>query len=137
MSGGSCLIKKAVTRSFGCTSPSLRGHVACSEFFWSLQAPPSTAHYFDGQSMLNDPVDKHCIGGIPGNRTSMVVIPSGAAHGLMISKTSSRAITSPAGTAGVEHSRGVTSCSETELTRGEAAVDDGGPDLQHPMGSLR
>ncbi|MCK9907592.1 thymidine phosphorylase family protein [Microbacteriaceae bacterium K1510] len=44
-------------------------------------------------------VDKHCIGGIPGNRTSMVVVPIVAAHGLTIPKTSSRAITSPAGTA--------------------------------------
>ena len=44
-------------------------------------------------------VDKHCIGGIPGNRTSMIVVPIVAAHGLTIPKTSSRAITSPAGTA--------------------------------------
>ncbi len=44
-------------------------------------------------------VDKHCIGGIPGNRTSMIVVPIVAAHGVMIPKTSSRAITSPAGTA--------------------------------------
>ena len=44
-------------------------------------------------------VDKHCIGGIPGNRTSMIVVPIVAGHGLTISKTSSRAITSPAGTA--------------------------------------
>lgn len=44
-------------------------------------------------------VDKHCIGGIPGNRTSMVVVPIVMAHGLTIPKTSSRAITSPAGTA--------------------------------------
>jgi thymidine phosphorylase len=43
--------------------------------------------------------DKHCIGGIPGNRTSMLVVPIVAAHGLLIPKTSSRAITSPAGTA--------------------------------------
>ncbi len=43
-------------------------------------------------------VDKHCIGGIPGNRTSMVVVPIVAAHGMMMPKTSSRAITSPAGT---------------------------------------
>jgi thymidine phosphorylase len=53
------------------------------------------------QLKWNDPivVDKHCIGGIPGNRTSMVVVPIVAAHGLPIPKTSSRAITSPAGTA--------------------------------------
>ena len=44
-------------------------------------------------------IDKHCIGGIPGNRTSMIVVPIVAAHGLPIPKTSSRAITSPAGTA--------------------------------------
>lgn len=44
-------------------------------------------------------VDKHCIGGIPGNRTTNVVIPIIAAYGLHIPKTSSRAITSPSGTA--------------------------------------
>ena len=44
-------------------------------------------------------VDKHCIGGVPGNRTSMLVVPIVAAHGMMMPKTSSRAITSPAGTA--------------------------------------
>lgn len=44
-------------------------------------------------------VDKHCIGGIPGNRTSMLVVPIVAANGLLCPKTSSRAITSPAGTA--------------------------------------
>ncbi|MCG8669005.1 MAG: thymidine phosphorylase family protein [Pseudomonadales bacterium] len=47
----------------------------------------------------NQVVDKHCIGGIPGNRTSMIVIPIVAAYGLLCPKTSSRAITSPAGTA--------------------------------------
>lgn len=44
-------------------------------------------------------VDKHCVGGIPGNRTSMIVAPIVAAHGLQMPKTSSRAITSPSGTA--------------------------------------
>lgn len=44
-------------------------------------------------------VDKHCIGGIPGNRTTMIVTPIVAAYGLLMPKTSSRAITSPAGTA--------------------------------------
>ncbi|HEX6861017.1 MAG TPA: thymidine phosphorylase family protein [Caulobacteraceae bacterium] len=44
-------------------------------------------------------VDKHSIGGIPGNRTSLIVAPIVAAHGLTMPKTSSRAITSPAGTA--------------------------------------
>ena len=44
-------------------------------------------------------VDKHSMGGIPGSRVTMVVIPIIAAHGLLIPKTSSRAITSAAGTA--------------------------------------
>lgn len=43
--------------------------------------------------------DKHCIGGIPGNRTTMLLVPIVAAHGMLMPKTSSRAITSPAGTA--------------------------------------
>jgi thymidine phosphorylase len=43
--------------------------------------------------------DKHCVGGLPGNRTTMLVVPIVAALGLPIPKTSSRAITSPAGTA--------------------------------------
>jgi thymidine phosphorylase len=46
-------------------------------------------------------VDKHCVGGLPGNRTSLIVTPIAAAHGLLMPKTSSRAITSPAGTADV------------------------------------
>lgn len=44
-------------------------------------------------------VDKHCVGGVPGNRTTMIVVPIVAAFGLTIPKTSSRSITSPAGTA--------------------------------------
>lgn len=44
-------------------------------------------------------VDKHCVGGLPGNRTTMIVVPIVAACGLRMPKTSSRAITSPAGTA--------------------------------------
>ncbi len=44
-------------------------------------------------------LDKHCIGGVAGNRTTMVLVPIIAAAGAYIPKTSSRAITSPAGTA--------------------------------------
>jgi len=44
-------------------------------------------------------VDKHCIGGLPGNRTTPLVVAIVAAYGLTMPKTSSRAITSPAGTA--------------------------------------
>lgn len=44
-------------------------------------------------------LDKHCVGGLPGNRTTPIVVAIAAARGLTIPKTSSRAITSAAGTA--------------------------------------
>ena len=44
-------------------------------------------------------IDKHCVGGLPGNRTTPIVVAILASLGLTIPKTSSRAITSPAGTA--------------------------------------
>ena len=44
-------------------------------------------------------VDKHCVGGLPGNRTTPLIVAIVASCGLWMPKTSSRAITSPAGTA--------------------------------------
>jgi thymidine phosphorylase len=44
-------------------------------------------------------LDKHCVGGLPGNRTTPIVVSIVTAAGLTMPKTSSRAITSPAGTA--------------------------------------
>jgi len=44
-------------------------------------------------------VDKHSVGGLPGNRTTPIIVAIVASLGLMMPKTSSRAITSPAGTA--------------------------------------
>ncbi|MFH0848508.1 MAG: AMP phosphorylase [archaeon] len=49
-----------------------------------------------GASMI---VDKHSIGGVPGDKTTLLVVPIVSACGLTIPKTSSRAITSAAGTA--------------------------------------
>lgn len=43
--------------------------------------------------------DKHSIGGVPGTRTTMIVVPIVAAAGFTIPKSSSRAITTPGGTA--------------------------------------
>ena len=51
-------------------------------------------HWGDGPVL-----DKHCVGGLPGNRTTPIVVAIVAAAGHRIPKTSSRAITSPAGTA--------------------------------------
>jgi len=78
--------------------------VACShnglereEVFFLTKAMVDTGKSLNwGEAIV---VDKHCIGGIPGNRTTMIVMPIIAAHGMLMPKTSSRAITSPAGTA--------------------------------------
>ena len=67
------------------------------EMYYLTQAMVETGKKLDwGEPLV---VDKHCIGGIPGNRTTMLIVPIVAAHGMLIPKTSSRAITSPAGTA--------------------------------------
>jgi thymidine phosphorylase len=77
--------------------------VACASFMTTQETLALTRAMLEVGNRLHWPgklvVDKHCIGGIPGNRTSMIVVPIVAAHGLMCPKTSSRAITSPAGTA--------------------------------------
>ncbi len=44
-------------------------------------------------------VDKHCVGGLPGNRTTPIIVSIVSSFGMMMPKTSSRAITSPSGTA--------------------------------------
>jgi thymidine phosphorylase len=68
-------------------------------------------------------VDKHSIGGIPGSRITMIVVPIVAAHGLAMPKTSSRAITSAAGTA---------DAMET-LARVDLTVDE----VRHVVGQAR
>ncbi len=62
-------------------------------------------------------LDKHCVGGVPGNRTTMVVIPIVAALGFTIPKTSSRAITSPAGTADTMECLAKVEMSEEKIRR--------------------
>ncbi len=82
--------------------------IACASFMTTAEVlgltramiAAGTRLHWDGPNGITGTIaDKHCIGGIPGNRTSMIVVPIVAAHGLPIPKTSSRAITSPAGTA--------------------------------------
>lgn len=74
-----------------------RGEMDRDEVFYLTDAMVACGRRLDWRSNLV--VDKHCIGGIPGNRTSMLLVPIVAAHGMLCPKTSSRAITSPAGTA--------------------------------------
>lgn len=66
------------------------------ELYFLTRAMIETGHrlHFDGIV-----ADKHSIGGIPGNRTTLVVVPIIAAAGFTIPKSSSRAITTPSGTA--------------------------------------
>ena len=79
--------------------------IACASFMTPEETLCLTEAMISAGRRLSWPrdlvVDKHCIGGIPGNRTSLIVVPIIAAHGLLMPKTSSRAITSPAGTADV------------------------------------
>jgi len=58
--------------------------------------------------------DKHCIGGIAGNRTTPIVVSICASAGLTLPKTSSKAITSASGTADV-----IETISKIEFTSGE------------------
>lgn len=74
-----------------------QGGLDRDEVLYYTEAMADTGHRLNWHESLV--ADKHCIGGIPGNRTSMLVVPIVAAHGMLIPKTSSRAITSPAGTA--------------------------------------
>lgn len=62
-------------------------------------------------------VDKHSIGGIPGNRTTPLVVSICAAAGLIFPKSSSRAITSAAGTADVINAITKVEFSKKELMR--------------------
>jgi AMP phosphorylase len=61
--------------------------------------------------------DKHSIGGVPGNKVSLLVVPIAAAAGLLIPKTSSRAITSASGTADTMEVLAQVEFSSAELQR--------------------
>lgn len=61
--------------------------------------------------------DKHSIGGVPGNKISLLIVPIVAAAGLLIPKTSSRAVTGAAGTADVMEVFGPVSLTGSEIMR--------------------
>lgn len=76
---------------------SAANNLNAEEIIALTQARAAYAHRQDwGADIV---VDKHSMGGIPGNRITPIVIPIIAAFGLTMPKTSSRAITSAAGTA--------------------------------------
>lgn len=68
------------------------------ELFYLTKAMVETGTKLDFKGIV---ADKHSTGGVAGTRTTMILVPIVAAAGFLIPKTSSRAITSPAGTADV------------------------------------
>ncbi len=66
------------------------------ELFYMTKAMAENGGQLDLKGMV---ADKHSIGGVAGNRTTMIVIPIIASLGIQIAKSSSRAITSVSGTA--------------------------------------
>ena len=66
------------------------------ELCWLAQAMADTG---EKVKLAGTVIDIHSIGGMPGNRTTMLTAPIAACLGLTIPKTSSRAITSPSGVA--------------------------------------
>ena len=69
--------------------------MSMQEIFWMIEAIVESGKKLNLKGKL---VDKHSIGGVPG-RTTPIVVAICASTGLLIPKTSSRAITTPAGTA--------------------------------------
>lgn len=74
-------------------------HLSDAEVLGLARVRASLARQIDWDERIV--VDKHSMGGVPGNRLSPIVVSLVAAHGLAMPKTSSRAITSAAGTADV------------------------------------
>jgi len=68
------------------------------ELFYFTKAMVETGNKLKFNGLV---ADKHSVGGIAGTRTTMIIIPIIAAAGFKIPKISSRAITTPAGTADV------------------------------------
>ncbi len=67
------------------------------EVEWMTRAMIETGETIDFEEGIV--VDKHSIGGVPGNKISLIIVPTVASAGLLIPKTASRAITSASGTA--------------------------------------
>jgi putative thymidine phosphorylase len=65
------------------------------EMFFLTKAMIETGEKLEFKGIV---ADKHSIGGVPGTRTTLIVIPIVAAAGFLIPKSSSRAITTPGGT---------------------------------------
>ncbi len=96
------IIKDIVDRRLGQSeisyfiASSFARHYSDEELYYLTKAMAETGEQLKFSGKV---VDKHSVGGLAGNRTSMIVVPIVASTGLVIPKTSSRAVTSAAGTA--------------------------------------
>jgi len=68
------------------------------EIYYLTKAMAETGEMMHWQGIV---ADKHSIGGLPGNRTTPIIVSIVSSLGILMPKTSSRAITSEAGTADV------------------------------------
>lgn len=75
---------------------SFRGNFSDLELYYLTKAMVETG---DKLKFKGKVLDKHSVGGLPGNRVTPILVPIVASLGFKIPKTSSRAVTSPAGTA--------------------------------------
>ena len=66
------------------------------ELYYMTKAMVATGEHLHFKGIV---ADKHSTGGVAGTRTTMILVPIIAAAGFLIPKNSTRAITSPAGTA--------------------------------------
>ena len=66
------------------------------ELYYLTKAMVETGEHLHFRGIV---ADKHSIGGVPGTRTTLIVVPIIAAAGFTMPKSSSRAITTPDGTA--------------------------------------
>ncbi|HOM95356.1 MAG TPA: AMP phosphorylase [Methanofastidiosum sp.] len=90
-------IDSIIISSFLTTTQILGTSIKEVEYLTKAMAETGTMMKFEKGPIM----DVHSIGGVPGNKTALLTIPIVASAGLYIPKTSSRAITSPAGTADV------------------------------------
>ena len=90
-------IDSVIISSFLTTTQILGTSTKEVEYLTRAMAETGTMIRFEKSPIM----DVHSIGGVPGNKTALLTVPIVASTGLYIPKTSSRAITSPAGTADV------------------------------------
>jgi len=66
-----------------------------TELFWMAKAMAEAGEMLSFDGLV---ADKHCMGGVPGNETTMIMIPLLASLGIKMPKSFSKAITTPAAT---------------------------------------